>query len=160
MEWPTESEDSSAGAWQIRRYSGSSSNLLESHINTLEPQPGEQQHYHHVGEGKSKPRGEVHGIFAVRKQSEGRNTGPHLYQTLSRGPHETVWSRDLLFLRPSHPSPPPGNIPNQVGGPQHTATHKTSLRSDQLTLLGVQTLLEISCKSWPFPPEKYTIIHT
>lgn len=90
VEWPTESEDSSAGAGQMRRYSGSSSNLLESHVNTLEPQPGEQQHYHHVGEGKSKPRGEVHGIFAVRKQSGGRNTGPHLYQTLSHGPHETV----------------------------------------------------------------------
>lgn len=74
---------SSAGAWQVRLSSGSSSNLLESHKHALEPQPGEQQHDHHVGEGKSKPRGEVQGVSAVRKQPGERNTGPHLYQMLS-----------------------------------------------------------------------------
>ena len=58
-------------------------NLLEPHVGILKPQPGEHQHDQHVGEGKPKPRGEVHGVFAVRKQPEGRNTRPHLYLTLS-----------------------------------------------------------------------------
>lgn len=62
-----------------------SSDLPELHVSALEPQPGEQQHDQHVGEGKTKPRGEVHSVFALRKQSGGRNTSPHCLWALGCG---------------------------------------------------------------------------
>lgn len=113
-------------------YSGSRSNLLESHKNTVEPQPGEQQHYQHVGEGKSKPRGEVHGVFAVRKQSEERNSGPHLCRTPGRReqagqacgyrPGSSWTLRGGLEWRSHPPEAQPSKAtawyyPNQAGGP-------------------------------------------
>jgi hypothetical protein len=59
----------------FRHWPVSSSNLPETHVKALEPHPGEQQREHHVGEGKSKPRGKVHNLFTVRKQSERETLG-------------------------------------------------------------------------------------
>lgn len=71
------------GRWELRAHHTPSRlqtrwHLLELHVDTLEPKPGEQQHDQHVGESEPKPRRKVHEVLTVRKQSERTNRHPSM----------------------------------------------------------------------------------
>ncbi|KAL0596978.1 hypothetical protein AAY473_032324 [Plecturocebus cupreus] len=101
----------------------SSSNLLASHVNTLEPQPGEQEHYQHVGKGKCKPGGKVHQVLPGQiwlprapgpcgGGERGGQVPPALVPTLLSP--EDVTKDSLIHLAQEHHV---GSRPSQGGGP-------------------------------------------
>ena len=54
----------------LQAVSSQPKSLLESHVDELQPEPGQGEHEDHIREGKAEPRRKVDHISVLRKESE------------------------------------------------------------------------------------------